>query len=136
MLTDNYERYVVGIRYAQKYRMSLAFRKKPPEYYQGYNAHKGEVTPEALLVFRAYYAILNEAKIQRFTPTCTVVWHKEPTRTELLEQIGKGHLACLATHSENNGGIQFSNLLEAITEYQENRASLSDLRQAAGIIPT
>jgi hypothetical protein len=132
MPTDNYEHYVIGIRYTQKYRMSLALQKKHPKYYQGYNAHKGEVPDNALLIFRAYYAILNETKTRRFTPTCTVVWDKEPSRANILNEIAKGHLACLTTHTEHTS-IKFSNLLEALTRYQAGHASFDDLCQAASI---
>jgi len=125
-----YERYVIGLRYSRRFQMELSVRGQHPKYYQGFNAHEGEIPEAALEMLRAYCKILQDSGEMQWTPTCTTIWDYEPSVSELLTEISKGNVAMLAKMREPGRTEPLRPIVEA---FLQKKASFADLRRAIGL---
>ena len=122
-----YERYVIGMRYTQRFKMELAIKGQHPQYYQGFNAHKDEIPQDALEMLRAYSRILQDSGENLTTPVCTTVWDSEPSQGQVLAEVAKGNVAA---------GIEHTVSLRPVVEaFLQKKATFADLRRAIGLQP-
>lgn len=126
-------RYTIAIRYTQRFRFELAVKGEHPDYYLGVD--ESDISPEALEMLRAYYQTLSEAQESHFSPTCTIVWDFEPTPQQILDEVGRGHIACLTgkiSHAEDDGSIEYANFREVVGRFLKGKATFAELRAALG----